>query len=117
MEKYIMEIYKLEKLKGHANISNIARSLDSSMSAASKMVVKLKDSGFVHFQRYGKVSLTEKGLETGQQLVYIHQILMRFFQLIGVKEEHIQQEVKNIEVCISLEIAKKIEDLLVRTDS
>lgn len=107
-----MTIYKIEMKSGHATISEIASELDISLPSASKMVVKLKTFGFVNFQRYGTVTLTKKGLETGKQLAYNHKVLLEFFRIIGIQEENLYQEVGNIEGFIGSESVEKIDRFL-----
>jgi Mn-dependent DtxR family transcriptional regulator len=44
------------------------------------MAQKLGESGYVVYEKYGRVSLTEKGLQVGKQLLYRHQLLVRFLR-------------------------------------
>lgn len=112
IKRYVIEIYKLERKYGHATISDIAGLLNVTVSSASKMAAKLKKCGFVHFQPYRTVTLTEKGLEIGSQLEHTHKTLIEFYQYIGVKEEKIMEEVKEIEVYISPEVTTKIKSFM-----
>ncbi|WP_353050244.1 iron dependent repressor, metal binding and dimerization domain protein [Bacillus sp. ISL-47] len=112
IKKYIIEIYKFEKKYGHATISDIAGSLNVTVSSASKMVVKLKKLSFVHFQPYRTVTLTEKGLKIGKQLENTHQTLVEFYKYIGIEEEKLAQEVKEMEVHINPEVVTKIKRFL-----
>ncbi|WP_078544788.1 metal-dependent transcriptional regulator [Litchfieldia alkalitelluris] len=110
--KYLYEIYKLEKANGNTTISEIAKSLNISLSPASKMVVKLRSNGYVNFKRYGTVTLTDKGAKIGKHFTYTHQILVTFLQVIGVEEKKIVQEVNNIELNLSNEVVNKIKVFL-----
>ncbi|MEH7223696.1 metal-dependent transcriptional regulator [Bacillus sp. JJ1566] len=111
-KKYLYEIYKLEKVNGNAAISEIAKSLNVSLPSASKMVVKLKTNGFVNFERYGTVTLTQVGTNIGKQLAYTHQILVTFFQIIRVQEMDINQEVAKIQFNLSIEVINKMKRFL-----
>ncbi len=112
IKKYIIEIYKLERKYGHATISDIAGLLNVTVSSASKMVAKLKKQDFVNFKPYRTVTLTKKGLEIGNQLENTNKILVEFYKYIGIEEEKITQEVKEIEVYINPEVVTKIKRFL-----
>lgn len=112
IKKYIIEIYKLERKYGHATISDIAGLLNVTVSSASKMVAKLKKQDFVNFQPYRTVSLTKKGLEIGNQLENTNKTLVEFYKYIGIEEEKIKQEVKEIEFYINPEVVTKIKRFL-----
>jgi DtxR family transcriptional regulator, Mn-dependent transcriptional regulator len=110
--KYLFEIYKQENRKGYATISEVANSLNVYASSTSKMVVKLRKAGYVNFERYGPIMLTEKGLEIGKQLDCNHRILVAFLQAIGIKEDEIEQEVRKMELAFNPVIIGKLEEFL-----
>ncbi|KON88202.1 hypothetical protein AF332_16250 [Sporosarcina globispora] len=108
-KKYILEIYLLQEAHGHATISGIAKELEITVSAASKMAAKLKTDGYIHFQPYGTVTLTNQGLEIGKKLIQNHQILMEFYRVIGIEEKLIRQKVREIEMHIGTDVVLKIK--------
>lgn len=111
-EKYLWEIYTNLNEEGYTRVSQLAKSLQVSVPSASKMAKKLNEEEFIEFQRYGIITLTDKGMEVSQRLVENHNVLVRFFQFLGVDEEMIEEEVKRIEYYISKDVIKKIERLL-----
>lgn len=111
-EKYLWEIYTNLNEEGFTRVSQLAKSLQVSVPSASKMAKKLNEEEFIEFQRYGIITLTDKGMEVSQRLVENHHVLVRFFQFLGVDEEMIEEEVKRIEYYISKDVIKKIERLL-----
>ena len=58
------------------------------------MVNKLKDMGYVSFQPYGYIQLTEKGGQKGRFLLERHDILHRLFCLIN----HSENELETVEL-------------------
>ncbi|RBP96704.1 DtxR family iron (metal) dependent repressor [Cytobacillus firmus] len=111
-KRYILEIYLLQEAHGHATISGIAKVLKVTVSAASKMAGKLKTEGYIHFQPYGTVTLTKAGLEIGQKLYQDHQVLMEFYQLIGVEEKLIRMKVSEVEMHIGTDVVFKIKSFI-----
>ncbi|WP_077619604.1 metal-dependent transcriptional regulator [Bacillus sinesaloumensis] len=111
-EKYLVEIYANLNEDGFTRVSQLAKSLDVSVPSVSKMARKLKEEGFIEFQRYGMITLTPKGNEIVKQVRSNHDVLARFFQLIEVEEDSIKEEVNKIESYISHEVIKKLDNFL-----
>ncbi|MEH7237596.1 metal-dependent transcriptional regulator [Bacillus sp. JJ1562] len=111
-ETYLLEIYANLNEEGFTRVSQLAKSLNVSVPSASKMAKKLKEDGLIEFQRYGMLTLTEKGDQLAKQLALNHEILYRFFQLIKVKDEEIEDEVKKIESHISNDVITKLDAFL-----
>lgn len=111
-KRYILEIYLLQEAHGHATISGIGKVLRVTVSAASKMAGKLKTDGYIHFQPYGTVTLTKAGLEIAKKLFQDHQVLMEFYQIIGVEEKLIKKKVREVEMHIGTEVVFKIKSFI-----
>lgn len=111
-EKYLEEIYHAVLIKGHASVTEIAKSMNVSLSSVTKMVRKLSEEDYLHYQRYGKIRMTNKGFEAGKNLASNHKILEQFFQLIELEENQIHQEIKNIEHYISGYTVSKIKNFI-----
>ncbi|MCM3404409.1 metal-dependent transcriptional regulator [Cytobacillus oceanisediminis] len=111
-KRYILEIYLLQEAHGHATISGIAKVLRVTVSATSKMAGKLKTDGYIHFQPYGTVTLTKAGLEIAKKLFQDHQVLMEFYQIIGVEEKLIKKKVREVEMHIGTEVVFKIKSFI-----
>lgn len=111
-EKYLREIYANLNDEGYTRVSLLAKSLQVSVPSASKMAKKLNEENYIEFQRYGIITLTEKGMEVCMRLLANHNVLVHFFQFIGIEEEKIEDEVKSIEYSMSNDVIKKIEFFL-----
>ncbi|WP_148361198.1 metal-dependent transcriptional regulator [Bacillus timonensis] len=111
-EKYLLEVYVNLNEEGYTRVSQLAKSLNVSVPSVSKMAKKLKEEGLIEFQRYGILTLTEKGERLATQLALNHEVLTRFFHLIHVKDEEIEEEVKKVESHISSDVIKKLDTFL-----
>src|SRR5690625_4365513 len=88
MEDYIELIYNLIDMKGYARVSDIAEELEVHPSSVTKMVQKLDKDDFVNYEKYRGFVLTEKGEKIGKKLVFRHDLLEDFLEIIGVDKEN-----------------------------
>jgi Mn-dependent DtxR family transcriptional regulator len=112
MEDYLEQIYLHIERNGIARASDIADSLNVLPSSVTKMVQRLDKEGYVYYERYKGLELTEKGLAFGKKLVKRHDILEDFLRIIGVNEEHIYGDVEGIEHHLSWNAIDRITDLV-----
>lgn len=90
MEDYLEMIYRLLQEKEYVRVNQLATLLNVTPSSSSKMVAKLKKAGFVHFESYGIIQLTEAGRELGKYLLYRHEVLESFFCMINNTESELE---------------------------
>ncbi|MHC0035721.1 transcriptional regulator MntR [Pseudoneobacillus sp. C159] len=112
MEDYIEQIYILIEEKGYARVSDIAESLSVHPSSVTKMVQKLDKDEYLVYEKYRGLMLTPKGKKIGKRLVFRHDLLEQFMQIIGVKEENIYVDVEGIEHHLSWDAIDRIGDLI-----
>ncbi|MDQ0272035.1 transcriptional regulator MntR [Cytobacillus purgationiresistens] len=112
MEDYIEQIYLLIEEKGYARVSDIAEALSVHPSSVTKMVQKLDKDEYLVYEKYRGLILTSKGKKIGKRLVYRHELLEQLLRIIGVKEEHIYEDVEGIEHHLSWDAIDRIGDLV-----
>ncbi|WP_088808597.1 MULTISPECIES: transcriptional regulator MntR [Listeria] len=112
MEDYIEKIYSLIENKGYARVSDIADELMVHPSSVTKMVQKLDKDGYLVYEKYRGLILTPKGNKAGKRLLERHTLLESFLRTIGVKEEHVYEDVEGIEHHLSWNSIDRIGDLL-----
>lgn len=112
MEDYIEQIYNLIHFKGYARVSDIAEGLDVHPSSVTKMVQKLDKDNFLIYEKYRGLILTEKGHNIGERLVFRHDLLEDFLEVIGVDEDKIYDDVEGIEHHLSWNAIDRIADLV-----
>jgi Mn-dependent DtxR family transcriptional regulator len=112
MEDYIEQIYLLIENKGYARVSDIAEALSVHPSSVTKMVQKLDKSEYLIYEKYRGLVLTSKGKRTGKRLVFRHDLLEQFLQMIGVDKENIYNDVEGIEHHLSWNAIDRIGDLV-----
>lgn len=111
MEDYVEKIYELIQSKGYARVSDIAQELNLQPSSVTKMVQKLAEAGYIHYERYRGLVLTPAGELLGEQMKDRHAMLTEFLRTIGVPEEEIEVDVEGIEHHVSPSTVRCIQDL------
>ncbi|WP_156290818.1 transcriptional regulator MntR [Oceanobacillus salinisoli] len=112
MEDYIEQIYNLIESKGYARVSDIAEALSVHPSSVTKMVQKLDKDEYLNYEKYRGFILTPKGKKIGERLVYRHELLEEFLEIIGVDKENIYNDVEGIEHHLSWNSIDRIGDLV-----
>ncbi|KHE71987.1 transcriptional regulator MntR [Halobacillus sp. BBL2006] len=112
MEDYIEQIYMLIEDKGYARVSDIAENLQVHPSSVTKMVQKLDRDQYLNYEKYRGLILTPKGKKVGKRLVYRHELLEQFLEIIGVDHENIYDDVEGIEHHLSWNSIDRIGDLV-----
>ncbi len=91
LEDYLEMIYRNSLNEDYIRINILAQMLNVKDSSASKMVKKLGELGFVNYEKYCIVTLTDKGKELGEVLLNRHNIIENFLAFIGCKEDALVQ--------------------------
>lgn len=111
MEDYLEMIYRLASPKGYTRISDLSTALNVQPPSASKMVQKLADLAYLHYQKYGLIELSESGKLLGEYLLYRHEVINNFLFMLGVNKD-ILEETEKIEHNLSKETVNRINCLL-----
>ncbi len=111
MEDYLEKIYELIKGKGYARVSDIAMELNLQPSSVTKMVQKLAEAGYIHYERYRGLVLTPAGEALGEEMKGRHAMLEEFLRTIGVPEETLKIDVEGIEHHVSPATVKSLQNL------
>jgi Mn-dependent DtxR family transcriptional regulator len=110
-EDYLERIHELIEEKGYARVVDIASSLDVREASVTSMVQKLDELGFLKYEKYRGLVLTDKGREIAQRIQGRHETLSRFFSLFGLSDETQQQDIEGIEHHLSPATVEVLADL------
>jgi len=109
IEDYLEGILFLSEEKGFAQVTEIAQMLEVSKASVTEMVSKLKNNNLVNYEKYGTISLTEKGKEIAVKIKDRHEILQSFLLFIGVSPENANTDCCSMEHDLSDETVRKIK--------
>ncbi|MEA4899697.1 metal-dependent transcriptional regulator [Bacillota bacterium Meth-B3] len=83
LEDYLEMVFRLSLECGYARVGRLSEMLHVKPSSTSKMIFRLVDLGYLEYDRYDSILLTEKGKEKGAYLLKRHDIVERFLGFIG----------------------------------
>ena len=90
-------ISELVDLKGYATTLDISRYMNVSPPSVTKMLQKLDEKGYLEYEKYHGINLTEKGKQTANAIRQKHGILLDFFEILGVGIDIANQDIEGIE--------------------
>ncbi|RCX15551.1 DtxR family iron (metal) dependent repressor [Anaerobacterium chartisolvens] len=108
MEDYLEMIYRNILTEGYMRINILADMLNVKPSSATKMVQKLTELGFLKYEKYGIIFLTDQGREIGEFLLKRHNIIEKFLDNIGICD-NLLVETELIEHNVSSSTLKRID--------
>jgi Mn-dependent DtxR family transcriptional regulator len=110
-EDYLERIDELIEEKGYARVVDIASSLKVKQASVTSMVQKLGESGYLKYEKYRGLIMTDKGREVARKIRNRHETLSRFFSLFDLDAESQRQDIEGIEHHLSPDTVQILADL------
>jgi Mn-dependent DtxR family transcriptional regulator len=110
-EDYLERIQELIERKGYARVVDIASSLKVRQASVTIMVQKLARAGYVQYEKYRGLVLTEEGRAVARKIQNRHATLSRFFSLFGLDDETQRLDIEGIEHYLSPATLQTLSDL------
>ncbi|MFA5604043.1 MAG: iron dependent repressor, metal binding and dimerization domain protein [Bacilli bacterium] len=86
MEDYLEMIYRNSLKNNYIRTNQLAKLLNVQNSSVSKMTQKLGEIGLLNYEKYGIITLTNKGERLGSFLLKRHLTLENFLKLLGCQQ-------------------------------
>ena len=96
-EDYLERIHELIEQKGYARAVDIAVALGISQPSVTAMVQRLAQGGYLNYEKYRGLTLTEKGKLVAGAIRERHKTLERFFTLLNLPTETQEQDIEGLE--------------------
>jgi Mn-dependent DtxR family transcriptional regulator len=112
MEDYLEVIYELIQEKGYATTVDISSYLNVCSPSVTKMMQKLDETGYLIYEKYRGIKLTNEGTRIARNIRNRHGLLAEFFMLIGIDEETANNDAEGIEHHLHPETMKKLEEFI-----
>lgn len=87
IEDYLRVIDEIVNKKGYARAKDIAEELGISPPSVTEMLKKLDRLGLVSYERYGAVTITEKGRGIARSVERRHETFIKLLRMLLVPEE------------------------------
>lgn len=110
LEDYLEMVYRLCLEDNYARVGKLSELLHVKPSSTSKMIFRLVDLGYLEYDRYDSILLTDKGKKIGAYLLDRHDTLESFLAMIG--NTNPLEETELIEHSLSSSTISKIKGLL-----
>lgn len=110
-EDYLERIHELIEEKGYARVVDIASTLQVKQASVTSMVQKLGELGYLNYEKYRGLVLTDKGREVACNVQKRHETLSRFFSLFGLDAETQARDIEGIEHHLSPATVEMLSDL------
>lgn len=82
LEDYLEEIYRFSVSNNIVRVTDISQKLQVKLPSVTRALGKLRAGGYITYQRYGMIGLTDKGRQTGAYLVERNTLLQDFLRTI-----------------------------------
>jgi DtxR family transcriptional regulator, manganese transport regulator len=77
------------------------------------MIRRLDESGYLNYEKYRCIRLTDEGIKIAKSIRNRHEILAEFFRIIGVDDEIANNYAEGIEHHLHHETLKKLEEFMI----
>jgi len=112
-EDYLSVIYKNKDVNGVIKANIIADKLQISNAAVTDVVKKLSKDGYIKYERYRGINLTNEGEAYAKNMVRRHRIWEVFLhQIVGIPWDKVHNEAHNLEHSASDELINRLEEML-----
>ncbi len=112
VEDYLEAIYTMVKKKGYARTTDIKNILSHSAASVTEMFQKLDRDGYVNYEKYGGVTLTDDGMKIAREVSKRHKVLTRFLEILGIPEDIAEEDACRIEHSVHDETVKLLTNFV-----
>jgi len=112
MEDYLEVISELVELKGYATTLDISRYLSVSAPSVTKMLQRLDDGGYLEYEKYRGINLTQKGNQIAGTIRQKHGILLEFFEILGIGSDTANRDAEGLEHHINPKTIKQLRKFI-----
>ena len=112
MEDYLEIISELVELKGYATTLDISRYMNVSAPSVTKMLQRLDESGFLEYEKYHGINLTNKGKNVAEGIRQKHGILLEFFEILGIEYDTANEDTEGIEHHLNPKTIKQLRKFI-----
>lgn len=112
MEDYLEVISELVELKGYATTLDISRYLNVSAPSVTKMLQRLDDGGYLEYEKYRGINLTQKGTQIADAIRQKHGILLEFFEILGIGSDTANRDAEGVEHHLNPKTIKQLRKFI-----
>ncbi|MEM9920837.1 MAG: metal-dependent transcriptional regulator [Bacteroidota bacterium] len=112
-ENYLKALYFLDKGDGRISITELSDKLAVSKPTANNMVKSLQELGWVVYQKYKPLQLTEKGRKAAAKVIRKHRLTEMFlYKVMGFGWEEVHEIAEQMEHIDSEKLFSRMDEML-----
>ncbi len=112
-ENYLKAMFNLSEKFGEVTVNELSKSLNIKMPTVNSMVKKLSAKGFLNYQTYKPIQLTEEGKKEALGIIRKHRLTEMFLvEKMGFGWEEVHEVAEQIEHIHSPKFFAKMDELL-----
>ena len=116
LEDYLEIIFNHTCSSNKVRAVDIANNLNISRASVTEALKKLANKGYLNYEHYGSMSLTEAGLKVASNISHKHKTLHTFFEkVLELDSQEASENACRIEHVISDNALKSIEKIVKNT--
>jgi Mn-dependent DtxR family transcriptional regulator len=102
--------YRIVEKQGFIRSSDLSEAIKVKPSSVTRMLQKLHEAGFIKYEKYRNITLTDRGISYGRFLYWRDQTLKEFLHLFGDYE--VEAQVEGIEHYITPPTMRLFQNLI-----
>lgn len=111
LEDYLECIYNNINTNGGVKAVEISRELGVSRASVTDALHRLAEKEYIHYERYGAIEITGKGISKAQEVIDKHNILTDFFEkVLLLSKEEASENACRIEHVITKNAFNKLKE-------
>jgi len=117
VEDYVKAVYMLQadSPAGEATVARLAATLGVTKGSVTSMVRKLRDARLVDAERYGGITLTDKGEAVAIDMIRRHRLVEVFLvETLGFDWSEVHEEAERLEHAMSAKVIDRLDAFLGR---
>ncbi len=112
-ENYLKAMFNLSEKSGEVTVNELSKALNIKMPTVNSMVKKLAIKGFLNYQTYKPIQLTEEGKKEALGIIRKHRLTEMFLvEKMGFGWEEVHEVAEQIEHIHSPKFFAKMDELL-----
>lgn len=109
MEDYLEAIFDLDREKRAVRVKDIAKRLNVKMPTVTNMLKTLRQRGYIEYEKYEYLGLTDKGFDVGKEIHRRHHVLRSFLaDILKIDFEKANEEACKMEHAVSSSTLNRI---------
>lgn len=107
-QNYIKAIAQIEKAQKAARVKDISKALNIGPSSVSEALKMLAERGYINYQPYGVITLTDLGQQAADEINSRHGVICNFLEnVLLVDNDVVNENATKIEYGVSEDVLEK----------